>query len=88
MNEEIDRGMLKSVVLLQTVVPVVWTRGEWVLPTVQVLVEVVKKHMRRERGIEPKRSRETRKPKPMDMIREVRREGWGAAHGECGCPRF
>jgi len=35
-------------------------------------------------GSRAKRALETRTPGPKDMIREVRREGEGAAHGECG----
>ena len=38
------------------------------------------------RGGHPaKRPLETRTPGPKNMIREVRREGEGAAHGVCGC---
>jgi len=36
-------------------------------------------------GSRAKRPLETRTPGPKDMIREVRREGKGSAHGECGC---
>jgi len=36
-------------------------------------------------GTRAKRPLETRTPGPKDMIREVRREGGGAAHRECGC---
>jgi len=36
-------------------------------------------------GDRPQRPLETRTPGPKDMIREVRREGEGAAHGEGGC---
>ena len=36
-------------------------------------------------GSRAKRPLETRRPGPKDMIREVRREGEGAAQGECGC---
>ena len=47
-NEEIDRGLLKSFLLLRTVVPAVGSIGEWVLPTVQVQSEIAK--TRAERG--------------------------------------
>jgi len=36
-------------------------------------------------GSGAKRPLETRTPGPKDMMREVRWEGGGAAHGECGC---
>ena len=36
-------------------------------------------------GDRAKRPLETRTPGPKDMIREVRREGEGAAHRACGC---
>jgi len=54
------------------------------LPTVQVLSEAAKQ-VRRKEGVEPNDPIETRTPGPKDMIREVRREGEGAAHGECAC---
>jgi len=58
--------------------------GERVLPTVQALSEAAK--MRVEKGGERvKQLLETRTPKPKEMMREVRREGGGAAHRECGC---
>ena len=38
-NEEIDSSLLKSFLLLQTVVPAVGNIGERVLPTVQALSE-------------------------------------------------
>ena len=42
--------------------------------------------MQAKRGVDrAKRPLETRTPGPKEMIREVRREGGGAAHGECGC---
>ena len=36
-------------------------------------------------GSRPKRPLERRKLGFKDMIRQVRQEGRGAAHGECGC---
>jgi len=36
-------------------------------------------------GDRAKQPLETRTPGPKDMIREVRREGGGASHGECWC---
>ena len=47
-NEEINCGLLKSFLLLRTVVPAVCNIGERVLPTVQVLSEIAK--TRAERG--------------------------------------
>ena len=41
-NVEIDRSLLKSFLLLRTVVPAVCIMGERVLPTVQALSEATK----------------------------------------------
>jgi len=58
--------------------------GERVLPTVQALSEMAKTRVERERET-AKCFLETRTPKSKNMIREVRQEGGGAAHRECGC---
>jgi len=47
-----DRRLLKSFLLLRTVVPAVCNMGERVLPTVQALGEAEKRE-RREEGVEP-----------------------------------
>jgi len=51
-NGEIDRSLLKSFLLLRTVVPVVCNMGKRVLLTVGALSEVAK-CARREGGVEP-----------------------------------
>jgi len=51
-NGEIDRGLLKSFLLLRTVVPAVCNMGERVLLTVQGLSEAAKRE-RTEGGVEP-----------------------------------
>jgi len=52
---------------------------ERVVPIMQTLSEAAETG-----GDRAKRPLETRTLGPKDMIREVRREGAGAAHGECG----
>ena len=51
-NGEIDRSLLKSFLLLRTVVPAVCNLGERVLPTVRTLSEAAKRE-RKEGVIEP-----------------------------------
>jgi len=58
--------------------------GERVLPTVQVVSEAAKKRVKGG-GERAKQPLQTRTPTPKDLMREVRWEGGGAAHGECGC---
>ena len=51
-NGEIDRGLLKGILPLRTVVPAVCNMGESMLPTVQTLSAAAKRK-RREGVIEP-----------------------------------
>jgi len=51
-NGGIDRSLLKSFLLLRTVVPALCNRGERVLPTVQTLSEAAKPR-RKDEVIEP-----------------------------------
>jgi len=51
-NGEIDRGLLKSFLLQQTVVPAIWNMSQRVLPTVQALSETAKMRVEsRERAL-------------------------------------
>ena len=80
-NGENNRGLVKSFLLLRTVlvVPAVCNMGERVLLTVRALSKAAK--TRAKRGEErAKRPLEPRTPKPKDMMREVRQEEGGAAH--------
>jgi len=58
-------------------IPAVCNIGERVLPTVRARAK--------RGGDRAKGPLETRTPGPKNMMREVRREGGGAAHGKCGC---
>ena len=51
-DAEIDRSLLKSFLLLQTVLPAVCNMGERMLPTVRALSDAAKGKWREE-GVEP-----------------------------------
>jgi len=81
-NREINRGPLKGFLLLRTIVPAFCNMDERLLPTVRTLSET--EAQAQSGGDRAKQHLDTWTPGPKNMIREVRREGEGAAHGECG----
>ena len=80
-NEEIYGGLLKSLLLLRTVVPAVCSMGARALPTVQMLSEIAKQ-MRRagEVNRETPRNKDIKAQEHDQGIRE--RGGWRSSRRE------